>query len=156
MSPDQIKAIHVAKSRAGFNDQTYRMLLHNVAEVNSCKGLTNSQFETCMAILEETQELNGQSPGRYWRDRTSSELASPRIVYKINELFADYEANRGDAPHYELSGLVNRVSKGRAIDPPYLRPREAWNLIEQLKSMLERLSTPIPTPRDGPKPEVPF
>ncbi len=39
---------------------------------------------------------------------------------------------------YELAGLVANASRDRTRDPSRLTPREAWNLIEALKKMLDR------------------
>jgi hypothetical protein len=141
MTPAQIKLIHVASGKAGFSRAQYETLLRNVGGVETSKDLTNETFEDCMAVLEDM----GYRPfegADYWRSKVRSRggQATARLVWKIQQLHADYEAQRDvDAPrHYELAGLVSNASRGRTRDAAALLPREAWNLIEQLKSMLAR------------------
>jgi len=146
MTNEQIKLIHVAKSKAGLTEEQYRMMLRNLGGVKSCKLLTNETFEDCMAFLEDCG-----FPGDYWRNKvaTRSSFANARMVWMIRQLHIQYEsARRIDEPHYELEGLVARSSKGRTRDPDRLTPAEAWALIEAIKKMIQRLAcgeTPGPT-----------
>jgi hypothetical protein len=155
MTPDQIKLIHVAAGKARLNRAQYEMMLRNVAGVESCKELTNAQFEDCMAVLEDEG-----FEGHYWRDKVAARAgggrATERMIWKITELHAQYEELRGDGdPHYELSGLVARATKNRTRSFGELTPREAWNMIEQIKKMIERLpkAAPVATPPDN---DIPF
>ena len=160
MTPDQIKHIHVASTKAGLNRAQYEMLLRNVAGVESCKALTNTGFEDCMATLEDMG-----FPGTYWRDKIaarSNGLANARMVFKIAELYAEYLARlpNPDADSvYKLPGLIARGSHDRTRDARELTPREAWNLIESLKNILDRTPIPPSTPPDAATtddPEIPF
>jgi len=138
MTPQQIKLIHTASSRAGLNRAQYELMLINVGGVSTCKALTHEAFEDCMAFLEDSG-----FPGTYWRERVNKRggFANPRMVFKIRELHGQYEELRGDDdPHYELAGLVARASVTTTRDINALLPREAWNLIESLKKMIERLA----------------
>ena len=43
ITPSQVRAIHVALSRQGIDDETYRAMLHDRFGVASCKALTRRQ-----------------------------------------------------------------------------------------------------------------
>lgn len=133
MTPKQIKLIHIAVKNAGLDEAQYRVLLHNVAGVSSCKQLTQSGFEDVMATLEDLVD----DGNRYWTRIVESRgrVANGRMTWKIGDLFDELQALDG---RYALAGLVDRVSSGRTREPAKLAPREAWNLIEQLKVMIAR------------------
>jgi hypothetical protein len=137
MTPAQIKLIHVASRQCGLTRSQYEMLLANVAGATSCKDLTNSGFEDCMAVLEDMG-----FEGHYWRDKVAARGArgTERMCWKIQELLAAYDEVRGEHAHYELAGLIERATKGRTRLLAELKPREAWNMIEGIKSMIDRVS----------------
>jgi hypothetical protein len=153
MSPKEIKLIHAAANQVGFNRAQYEALLWNTAGVASCKELSQSQFEDCMAVLEDSGFRQPMPPGiapqeDYWRSRVRqrSQFASPRFVWLIHKLFDDYRAPTRHltfevAGQYKLAGLVRNASRDRTEDPRQLQPREAWNLIETLKAIVARGST---------------
>ncbi|HVS73113.1 MAG TPA: phage protein GemA/Gp16 family protein [Phycisphaerae bacterium] len=143
MTPTQLKIIHIAAHRCGFNDQQYRTVLRNVAQVESSKDLSNADFECVMAFFEESGY-----PGHYWRDKvkTRGNVATERMRWKISELLAHYEEIRGELPHYELEGLVARFSHNRTRKVADVTPREAWQLIEALKAIIARVEDAAPAP----------
>ena len=172
MTPAQIKNIHIAKSQVHMSDPQYRLLLANVAGVTTCKDLTNAAYEDCMAILEDMgyRQMERESPDsppqpaapNYWRLKVAQRgtKANARLINKICTLYQEYLAaaalhgeTRGvagsptDPPRleariYDLPGLVRRVSQDRTPVPDQLTPREAFNLIECLKSIFARVHHP--------------
>lgn len=154
MTPAQIKMIHVASRQCGLARAQYETLLANVAGVTSCKDLNSVGFEDCMAVLEDLG-----FEGRYWRDKVAArgQRGTERMCWKIQELLAAYDEIRGEHPHYELAGLIQRASKGRTRDLSQITPREAWNMIEGLKAMIDRVQDDAcnPAPMDVPA-EIPI
>lgn len=135
-TPLQIKLIHVAAREAGLggaaNRERYQMLLRNVAEVESSKDLTQPGFEDVMAVMEDMGFADSHHGGNYWRGRVSQRgmLCSSRMVHKIEALARDQR--------YALPPLCLRFSEHRTDQVGMLCPREAWNLIEMLKAVVER------------------
>jgi hypothetical protein len=65
------------------------------------------------------------------------------MAFKIHELYNGYceaaeEAFVPPSSQYQLAGLVDAASGGRTRLAEELRPREAWNLIETLKAIVNR------------------
>ena len=140
ITTDQIRTIKTAQRQLKMDDGQYRILLRNIGGVDSCKNLDQKSFEDVMATFESMGFVGPRK--NYWSDivlRRGS-FASSRQVHRIQELCCDYESMRGPTdPHYELGGLVFNASGGKTRDPSRLLPKEAHNLIEQLKSMIDRL-----------------
>lgn len=154
MTNEQIKLIHVAARQVGLIDQDgdaarYRLMLSNVGGVESSKQLTNEGLEDCMALMEDMgfsmqreRQIERASfmgvkgsirpQSTYWRDRVArrSRFANSRMVWKILELAKEQR--------YELAAMCRRTSEGRVDDPEQLTPREAWNLIEGFKAIMDR------------------
>jgi hypothetical protein len=130
LTTKQLRVIHVMRKDADLNDAQYRTVLRSVAGVSSSKDLDQEGFERTMAAMEG---YGGDDRcGTYWRDRQAARegLCGERAFFKIRQLI----------PHqrYSLESLVWRFSEGRSEDPRCLQPREAWNLIEMLKAVIER------------------
>jgi hypothetical protein len=155
LTPDQIRNIHVAYRSLGWTDSQYRMALRNVAGVESCKALSNAQYEDVMAILEQSgfsQRKDGvEISSTYWRDKVASRgaRATDREIHLIMQLHHQQLPHHG----YELPGLVSHATKERTADVRQLTPGEAFDLIEMLKAICSRQSPPVPpTPLAPPAP----
>jgi hypothetical protein len=138
LSPKQITCLRIARARLGWDDRRWDMFKKNVASDFSYHRMTNSDFETMMAMLEEMAQDQGVSlnPGRdeyFWRSRlaASNRRANPRQVHMIQRLAAE-------CPAYSLAGLVRRFSKRQTEDPAFLTPQQAHKLIECLKAIIAR------------------
>ena len=154
-TPAQLRLVHVAARKAGLNDAQYRTLLKSAAGAASSKELDQARFEDVMAVLEDL--LDGKVTGRqgdkvtkdapvtpspphpatlssstYWRDKVAArgQTGNARMVHKIRRL--------AESSVYPLERLVWRQSGGRTEDVEQLTPREAWMLIEMLKSSNQR------------------
>jgi len=141
MNPKQLGLIHGLKRKAGLDDPGYRLILRNIGGVASSKDLTQTGFDEVMASIEEAGEVSGIRIGTYWRDRLGRGASgTARMVHKIHALYASYEQLRDpvESTHYELAGLVKNSSRQRTSDPAQLTAREAWTLIEALKSIVAR------------------
>jgi hypothetical protein len=142
MTPQQIKLIHIAAKQIGLDDRTYRLLLHNVAGVTTCKKLDNPGLENVMAVFEDLGFRDAEHDPEYWRTKVKlrGSNAGERMVRKIRELVTQTP--------YKLSGLCTRFSHDRTATPEKLSPREAWNLIEMLKSAIHRTTgvSPVAVP----------
>lgn len=134
MTPRQIQLIHLAAHKVfGPHDRrSYLMLLVNVGGVETCKALTEGAFEDCMAVLEDSGFVDQLHGPRYWRKKAAGQGAADRMAHKVRELWEESDRR------YPLDALVKRFSAGRTMTPEQLHPREAWNLIEMLKSCAER------------------
>jgi hypothetical protein len=139
MTSLQTRLIHIAAKQVDLSDLQYRLLLKNVAGVDSSKMLTQAGFEDVMAVLEDMGFRDtAHAPARaargdYWRGKVAvrGQQCGGRMVHKIREL-AERQSK------YTLIGLCHLASQYRAADPEHLRPREAWNLIEMLKDVIKR------------------
>lgn len=128
----QLKLIHVAYRQAGLNEPQYRMLLKNVAGVDSAKKLLQRDFENVMAVLEDCGFRDTHHGETYWRDKIAlaGSLCGARLVHKLKEL--------APQQRYELPGLCLRFSQGRTDQVTKLRPREAWQMVDMLKAVIAR------------------
>lgn len=134
MTPDQIKLIRIAAKKVGLNDAQYRMLLWNVAKVKSCLQLTNGGFEDVMAIFEQDGFVFDSSKPFYFRDKVfrRGELVNERVLRKIETLAVI------NGQPYPLESMTLRMSRQRTRKTEELTPREAFNLIEAIKKIIER------------------
>jgi hypothetical protein len=143
MTPQQIKLIHIAAKQIGLDDRTYRLLLHNVAGVTTCKKLDNPGLENVMAVFEDLGFRDAEHDPKYWRTKVKlrGSNAGERMVHLIRQLSERLR-------HYKLSGLCMRFSYDRTAAPEKLTPKEAWNLIEMLKAAITRTRTTGVSPVD--------
>jgi hypothetical protein len=127
----QIKLIHIAANHAGCNQEQYRTVLRNAGGVSSCKTLTHTAFEDCMAIFEGMGYEDSRGEW-YWREvvRQRGHLCSGRMAHKIVEL--------GETCGYPVKSLCMKFSGGRTEHPSKLTPNEAHDLIEAMKDMIIR------------------
>lgn len=132
MKPDQLAILHIAKSQLKLNDQEYRLILRNLAGVESGKDLDNQSLEKVMAFLEERGFRHKDQPDDYWRKKyaAQSRFCGERISQKIHALAPQVK--------YPLDSLVAKASKGRTARVEELNPSEANQLVEMLKSMTAR------------------
>jgi hypothetical protein len=131
-TPAQLKAIHMGVRAIGWTDAQYRMLLLNVAGVESSKLLDQKGLEDVMAVLEDSGFDGHPGGSTYWRDkvRARSVVCGERMYHLIKRLAKDCR--------YDLGALCLRFSGDGTDEPALLKPREAWNLIEALKAMNAR------------------
>lgn len=144
LNKNQIKLLQTALRAAGIRgkaipDGRYRALLRQYktprGPVTSCKQLNNFQLTDLLAICESRGwRMPGKSAGHY-RDKV-------RADYNYAS-FAQREAIRlmgSDLGWTEdhLAGMIKRMTKGRTDFLAELSPKEAFGLIEALKSMLGR------------------
>jgi hypothetical protein len=131
----QIKIIQLGKKLLDLTEPQYRMLLHNVAGVESCKDLNNVGVEDVMAVMEGMGFDSHPSGATYWRDKVSARgtFANARMVHKIHAL--------APLQRYDLGAQVMKFTGGRSERPEHLRPHEAWALIEMLKAAGAREAT---------------
>ena len=131
-TPNQIKTIQLGRKHLGLNDAQYRLLLWNVAGVESSKALDSRGVENVLAVMEASG-FDGHAGGpTYWQDKAASrgERAGERMGRLIEQLAAGVP--------YALGGLVRKFTAGRTDDPAAMRPGEAWKLIEMLKAAAAR------------------
>jgi phage gp16-like protein len=143
ITKQQIILIHVAQSRVRLNELQYRTLLHNVAGVETCKDLDQAGVEDVMAVFED-MGFQDKEGGNYWREkvrRRGSECGE-RMRRKIEAMAAETK--------YPLGALVHRMSNKRTDKVELLYPREAWQLIEALKAIIDRNEQPGGDLFDGP------
>ncbi len=131
-TPLEYRLLHLAVRQAGLEEEHYRMILRNVAGVESSKELTQVDLENVMAVLEDSGFRHVGKPEDYWRSKVAmrGSICGERMVKKIEELAAGQK--------YDLAGLCRRVSEDRVARVDKLRPREAYRLIEALKAIVQR------------------
>ena len=132
-TPLQLRLIHIAYRQAGLAEEHYRLILRNVARVDSAKELTQAGFEDVMAGIEESGFQERGKAANYWRSKVARRgvFCGERMANRIVSLAA------GQA--YDLEGLCRRVSDQRVDRVNRLTPREGYNLIEMLKAMAGRV-----------------
>jgi hypothetical protein len=134
MTPEQTRLIHIAQRQLEMNDRQYRMILKHVADCSSSSQLTNSSFEDVMALFEERGFRHQGKPADYWRNKVQlrGAFAGERMVRKIHALL--------EGTKYSLAGLCDRFTQGRTREVTKLNPQEAYNLVEMLKKVQERIA----------------
>lgn len=134
MKPDQLANFHVALAQVFGKDfeQQKRLLLRNLAKVESSTQLDNPSFEKVMAFLEERGFRQKDQPPDYWRRkyRAQGQFCGERMAHLALQLSQQVK--------YPLDSLVAKASKGRTARVEELNPSEANNLVEMLKSMAAR------------------
>lgn len=141
LSKFQLRAVHVAVKQVGMDDPAYRLMLRNVAKVQSAKDLNNRSFEAVMAVLEESGFRDPHKAGDYWRSKAANQgNASERQVHHIIGL--------AESCRYDLEALCRRFSGNRTQFVEKLTGREAWQLTEMLKAVNQREA-------EGPAPHKP-
>lgn len=113
-------------------DARWRMVLRNVARVESSRELTNRSLEDVLALLEE---LGFRAPSKrpdHYRRKVASrgQTVSDEQLYKMGAMA--HEAG------LDLDGFCRRMSAGRTDNPSELEPLEAYNVIEALKAIINR------------------
>ena len=103
----EYRLLQVARKQAGLDEEQYRMVLRNVAGVESAKSLSQADLENVLAVFEDGGFRHAGKPGDYWRMKvaTRGSLCGARVVNKILALV-------GGVP-YDLAGLCRRVSGER-------------------------------------------
>ena len=129
---DQVRLVQIARTSVKLNEQAYRVLLANVAGVESTRHLTNTAVEDVMSVLEGLGfEDRVHGPG-YWGQKVvdRGRYANARMVHRLTELAA--------ASRYPLAAMCLRFSAERTDRADRLTPREAWLLIEMYKASNQR------------------
>ena len=131
----ELKMVHVAARQAGLGEEQYRMVLRNAGGVASSKELTQAGLEDVMSVFEDGGFRHQGKPENYWRNKVAMRgtFCGDRLAHKIAELAARQQ--------YALEGLCRRVSGERVGIVARLTPREALNLVELLKAVIERKTT---------------
>lgn len=139
MTKSQIILLQTARRQLSLDEADYRLILRNVAGVESSKDLDNVGLENVLAVFEDRGWQYTDHSTTYFRDKVEqrSRRADSRQVHLIEQLVL------GTA--YRLGGLCLRFSDGRTDQPEKLRPREAHCLIEMLKSARDRKDRPAPS-----------
>jgi hypothetical protein len=163
MTNAQIKNIHIAKSRVGLSEEMYRSGMEIIAGVRSSKLLDQPGYEACMAWMEDlgwVQVIENRPVMGYWRAKVGSPYANTRLQFKVNELYAQYDAavRHGAGRLYPLVSLIGNATEHRTTDLRRLYPREAMNLIEMLKDKIAQASPPASAsrPQSGPAEDSPW
>jgi hypothetical protein len=148
MTPAQHQLLRTAVFKVlRLNEQQYRTILRNVANVESSKELNNQTFENVMAVLEDMGFVYFSKGANHFRNKVAmrGSGAGERQVDYINRLIAN-------SP-YPLKGLVRKFSDNRTDDVEQLKPAEARNLIEMLKRFRSRPAAegqPLASPASQP------
>lgn len=133
----QIQLIQIAKSqlvKAGkLTDQAYRVLLQNVAGVDSSKRLDNKSIERVMAIFEQMGFVDSVHGAGYWQGKAGRQLneyISDRQVRALESMAAQ--------TRYPLASLIRRLTNHRTDKVDQIDEDEAYKVHEALKDILER------------------
>jgi hypothetical protein len=130
------------RGRNSAQESRYRMLLGKYlqssgAKVTSCKQLNNSQLEDLLALCES---MGWRCPGKtenYFRCKAErnvdGDIASFAQQQAIRHLAGDLGWTDSN-----LIGLIFKMTKGICDGLEQLSSRQAWGIIECLKSMFAR------------------
>src|SRR6266487_463740 len=129
---EQVITIQTARRALNLSEAAYRMLLKNVAKVESSKQLDNRGIEDVMAVFEDMGFDRHPGGRTYWRDKVANRSS------KVNERQIRLIEMLSQGGRYCLPALVERFSAGRTASVIELTPGEAWKLTEMLKSAKQR------------------
>lgn len=143
MTNRQLQIIHTAKRSLGYEDADYRLVLKNIAGVQSSKQLDQKGFELVMAFFEsvgfEYKAHGAHSVGSpserqqtYWQSKADRQ---PRYVSERELRMIEQLQNQSP---YKPESMVRRMSNGRTDRVTELYPKEGYALIEALKKIVDR------------------
>jgi len=144
LNNNQIKLIQTAVRKAGIRgkgfDGRYRMLLAQFRRksggvVTSCKQLTNPQLEEMLAICETYGWGMPGKPKDYYRKKAlkNEDAASYVQQEAIRHLAGDLALDE-----LQVNKFIRRMTKGAKTAIDSLDKKQAWKIIEALKSILQR------------------
>lgn len=93
LSAKHLSLVHVAKSRLGLDDESYRDILRNVVGVDSSRKLDAAGFEALMLHFERLG-FKSDFGQRNMGNRIGK--ASPAQVEKMRALWSEYTAGEGN------------------------------------------------------------
>ena len=128
---EKISVIHVAKSRLGLDEGTYRELLRNVAGVESSRDLDDAGFDLVMAHFERLG-FKSDFGRRNMGNRIG--MASPAQVEKLRGLWSDYTT--GEGTDASLGHWLHRQFKVSALR--FLTTGQAHKAIGALSVMVTK------------------
>lgn len=133
ISRNQIKLIHVAKTKLGLTDADYRTVLVHLAGVTSSTELDREGFETVMGYFEWKGFAPASSRGRDYGERPG--MASFAQLELIRDLWSEYtgHAYQGEAELVKWLGRTFKVASLR-----FLTKDSARKAISALKVMKAR------------------
>lgn len=124
-----IQLIHVAKSKLGMDDETYRAMLWSIARVQSS---TDLDFAGRQRVLEHLRKCGGLKPSRgiTATDPVSRKIRSQWL--RLRDLGELRDASEG-----ALASYVERVTGVKALQ--WLNSDQAASVIESLKAWEKRI-----------------
>ncbi len=126
--PAMLAKIHIARKELGLQVAEYRALLQRVAKVESAKDLSD---RAAVAVIAEFKRLG-------WAPKESTRLPAERAdIRKIYALWGALQA--GPLDREALRAWVKRRFEVSA--PEFLKPPQAREAIEQIKSWQKRVSS---------------
>jgi phage gp16-like protein len=127
----KISLLHVAKSRLGLDDESYRDILRNVAGVSSSRELDDAGFD---AVMFHFQRMGFTSD--FGRRNLGNRLgmASAGQVAKIRGLWSDYTS--GEGTEAQLGHWLRRQFKVDAVR--FLDAGQAHKAIGALSVMVAK------------------
>lgn len=121
-SKAQIRKIHVVAGQLGLGKTDLREMVRNLTDQDSVAGMTKAQAIKLIDYLVDLQN-NSYRPA----------AASPQQIWKIKQLAS---ALGWDNPR-RLNGFLKKYAKVERLE--WLDARRAYQVIEGLKKMAERL-----------------
>lgn len=139
-SGKQIKVIHALKNAIGMDDASYRLLLQELAGVNSSKALTMGQAEE---LIEDLKVKAGQQAwtrkegGRHENLAGRPGMATPAQLRKIEAAWGEVSrAENAEARAKALRTFIQRIAK--VSDVRFLDREGAGKVINALEAMKTR------------------
>lgn len=139
----QIKLIQTACTAVGLRESgRYYLLLGQYQQpggrpVTSCKQLNQYQIDDLLAICESLGWRYPGKPDNHYRAKVikNHQLASFAQQAAIRHLAGDLGWNE-----YQLNGMIERMTNHQTSSVSKLTPRQAWVLIESMKTMFGRVA----------------
>jgi hypothetical protein len=126
-----MRLLHTARRRLELDDADYRTYLRNLGGCESSTQLDNRGFERIMAAWEDIPGFPSHPAGSdYWRSRVNRFNVSSRQLRMIFELAEQVDI--------DLGHFCSRMTAGTCDHPARLTPRDARNVIEALRKMIDR------------------
>lgn len=134
ISANQIKLLFVARGKLGFDDDTFRSALAQIAGVTSVKDLDRAGFEAMMGFFEYCGFAPLTRRGPSYGARPG--MASFAQIELIRDLWHEY--TRGRAGEDEMNIWLERCWKISSLR--FLKAETAPKVITALKAMKARVA----------------
>lgn len=153
----ELAQIHIAKKQLGLDDDTYRIMLHNLTGKDSTKKMTINERYKVLAHLKEKGFKPKKNGKRYSPKSSHKKPGEKTIIDKIRAVWIDMgkmgyiSDNSETALDKWVARMTAKENNGKGINSvAWLKNASAQKVLEALKSgRLEWKKKPAETENNG-------